>query len=189
MKSTGRLWVDSCGFLVGDYGSARLSQQATRALKTTNTGHGRRMVGQYLSEEEARNDQEGLLAICTECGTPQGAFAYEGELRRRMAQQGKCKNEGCNARFSFLSDGRIWNLRWEIIPNKEDYAIKLLEQVVEQEQQVIFCYEDYGPQALRYRYPEKRMTFHLLEKTGRASPAYAMNISILLMPLSEMFIA
>jgi len=35
----------------------------------------------------------------------------------------------CGAEFSFLSDGRIWNLRWEIIPSKEEYVIELLEEI------------------------------------------------------------
>lgn len=82
----------------------------------------------------------------------------------------------CGAEFSFLSDGRIWNLRWEIIPSKEEYVIKLLKEIEREKQQVIFCYEDLGSNSSSYRYPQKRIKFRWHERTERASPAYALNI-------------
>jgi len=120
------------------------------------------------------NKKEGLVAYCRECGNPQGVFQDEGELRRKIAEQKRCKS--CGAEFGFLPDGRIWNLRWDIIPSKEEYVIKLLEEIEKEKQQVIFCYEDLGPNSISYRYPQKRIKFHWHERTERASPAYALNI-------------
>jgi len=119
-------------------------------------------------------EEAGLLAYCTECGAPQGLFTDIGELRRKIAEQGKCKS--CGAEFRFLSNGKIWNLEYEILPSKEEYVIKLLEEIAKESQQYIFCYEDLGPQATQYRYPQKRIKFHMYDKTERASPAFAMNI-------------
>ena len=118
--------------------------------------------------------KEGLIAYCTACGASQGVFQDEGELRRKIAEQKRCAS--CGAEFRFLPDGRIWNLRWEVIPSKEEYAIKLLEEIEKEHQQIIFGYEDLGPNASSYRYPQKRIKFHWHEKTDRASPAYALNI-------------
>lgn len=119
-------------------------------------------------------EEAGLLAYCTNCGAPQGLFTDIGELRRKIAKQRKCVE--CSNEFGFLSDGRIWNLRWDIIPSKEEYIIELLGEIEKDiQQQVIFCYEDLGPNSLMYRYPQKRIKFHRYEKTGRASPAYVLN--------------
>jgi len=52
-----------------------------------------------------------LLAFCTACGSSQGIFDDEEELRLKIAKQKKCGD--CDTIFGFLKDGRIWNLRWE----------------------------------------------------------------------------
>lgn len=59
-----------------------------------------------------------LLSYCTQCGSPQGTFDEEGELRLEIAKQKTC--ERCGSEFSFLSDGRIWNLDWDIIESNVD---------------------------------------------------------------------
>jgi hypothetical protein len=53
-----------------------------------------------------------IVAYCTECGRPQ-VFSDEAELRIKIAEQKTCE---CGAKFGFLADGRIWNLRWDEIP-------------------------------------------------------------------------
>jgi len=122
-----------------------------------------------VSEEE----KVGLMAFCTHCGAPQGTFIDVGELRRKIAEQKRCQ---CGAEFRFLEDGRIWNLRWEIIPSREEYIIRLLDEETMGEPQIIFCYADLGRGSVKYRYPQKRIKFHIYEKTDRASPAFSMNI-------------
>lgn len=58
---------------------------------------------------------EKLLAYCSECGSPQGIFDDEAELRLKIAKQKSCAD--CGVTFGFLADGRIWNLHWEKIPS------------------------------------------------------------------------
>jgi hypothetical protein len=118
--------------------------------------------------------QAGLYAYCTICGVSQGFFTDLGELLRKIAEQKKCV--GCGAEFKFLSNGTIWNLTWKIIPSREEYIIKLLEEIEKEEQQYIFCYEDLGPKSSLNRYPQKRMKFQRYERTERASPVYVLNI-------------
>jgi hypothetical protein len=89
--------------------------------------------------------------------------------------QNKCAN--CGVDFSFSrSDDRIWNIDWKIILSKEEYIVKLLEEMEQQKTQTIFCYEDLSKNSRQYRYPPKKITFHWYEKTERASPAYALHI-------------
>lgn len=57
---------------------------------------------------------EKLLAYCSECGSAQGIFDDEAELRLKIAKPKSCAD--CGVTFGFLSDGRIWNLRWDKIP-------------------------------------------------------------------------
>lgn len=54
-----------------------------------------------------------ILAYCSECGYSQGVFSNESEMRFNIAEQKNCGQ--CGANFGFLSDGGIWNLRWEIL--------------------------------------------------------------------------
>ena len=63
--------------------------------------------------------EAGLHAYCTKCGASQGLFTDLGELRRKIAEQKKCAK--CGAEFRFLSNGKIWNLEWEIIPSNRVY--------------------------------------------------------------------
>lgn len=128
----------------------------------------------FYVEVNSKPEGVGLLAYCTKCGASQGLFIDKGDLLKKIAEQNKCVK--CGTEFSFLSDGKILNLQWDIIPSKEEYIIELLNEVEKEKQQVIFCYEDLGPSATKYRYPQKRIKFHWHEKTERASPAYALNI-------------
>jgi len=118
-------------------------------------------------------EQAGLLAFCRNWGASQGTFADKGELLRKIAEQKICKE--CGFGFRFGRDEEIYNLWWEIIPSREEYIIKLLEKEIKEEHQIIFCYEDLGPGSTKHIYPQKRIKFHIYEKTERASPAYAMN--------------
>ncbi len=59
-----------------------------------------------------------LLAYCTHCGGPQGIFNDEDALRLEISKQQKCN--GCGSEFSFLRDGRIWNLEWDIIESNDN---------------------------------------------------------------------
>jgi hypothetical protein len=81
-------------------------------------------------------EEAGLCAYCTACGASQGFYTDIGDLLRKIATQKKCMK--CNTDFSFSSDGEIWNLRLKIIPNKEEYIIKLLSEIEKEKQQVIF---------------------------------------------------
>jgi uncharacterized protein (TIGR02391 family) len=56
---------------------------------------------------------EKLLAYCTYCGSPQGTFDDDEELRLKIVKQKKCGS--CGTEFSFTKDGRIWNLAWDIV--------------------------------------------------------------------------
>lgn len=53
---------------------------------------------------------EKLIAFCTECGATQGIFNKIDDLRLAIAKIKKC--ESCGVEFKFLTDGRIWNIRW-----------------------------------------------------------------------------
>jgi len=115
--------------------------------------------------------EAGLYAYCTQCGKPQGVFAHEGELRKKIAVSSICSQ--CGHSFNFLSDGRIWNLEWKVLPSEEEYLLTLLEKYSQIETQFIFCYEDKGPNKGYNRYPSKRITSIFHTETGRASPAFA----------------
>lgn len=68
----------------------------------------------------------GIIAYCTACGFSQGVFADEVDLRRKIAEQKTCK---CGAEFGFLKDGRIWNLRWEmLVPIIHEQGEKVYEK-------------------------------------------------------------
>ena len=58
-------------------------------------------------------DGTRIYVYCSECGAPQGNFADESEMRRKIAEKQTCPK--CNADFRFFRDGRIWNLWWENI--------------------------------------------------------------------------
>jgi len=115
--------------------------------------------------------EAGLYAYCTQCGKSQGVFTHEGDLRKKIAMKNTCSQ--CESPFSFLSDGRIWNLEWKVLPSEEDYLISLLEKYADIDTQFIFCYEDKGPQTRYNRYPSKKITSIFHSETGRASPAFA----------------
>ncbi|MHA1435895.1 MAG: hypothetical protein ACTSO7_18815, partial [Candidatus Heimdallarchaeota archaeon] len=66
--------------------------------------------------------ESGIYAFCSECGEPiNRVFEHEGELRKFILENPKCQRENCGVQFSFLDDGRIWNLRHKILPSKEEY--------------------------------------------------------------------
>jgi len=122
------------------------------------------------------DEEAGLYAFCRQCGEPQGRYMDLGDLIKKVITQKKCME--CNTRFSIMNDGTIYNLKWDVLPNREQFIINLLEKEYnEKPQQFIFCYEDRGKKSKLYRYPQKRMRFFMHEKTDRASPAYAMMIN------------
>ena len=122
-------------------------------------------------EEEA-----GLYAFCKHCGEPQGRYMDLGDLLKKIITQKKCM--ACDTRFNMMNDGTVYNLKWDVLPSREQYIINLLEKEYDDKsQQFIFCYEDRGKRSESYRYPQKRMRFFMHEKTDRASPAYAMMIN------------
>jgi len=122
-----------------------------------------------LDDEEVA----GLMAICSVCHKPQGIFLHKAQLRKKIAKQEKCKNNKCNAPFQFMPDGNIWNLEVEILPTKEEYIINLLKEYSDSETQLIYCYEDKGPEVKINRYPSKLLTSSYYEWTYRATPAFA----------------
>lgn len=120
----------------------------------------------------------GIYAYCNQCQQFIGRFPDLGEFKTSIIDQKRCLNEKCNAIFTarWDNDDEFWNVEWRIIPSKEEFAIKLLEEIAKESQQYIFCYEDRGPNSTLYRYPDKKIKFYAYDTTNRASHAFAMNI-------------
>lgn len=116
----------------------------------------------------------GLVAYCTVCNKVVGGFPDKGAIMRRISSNDDCPN--CDAKFSFHPDGDFYNLRYRIVPSKEEYLTELLEEIHGQTQQYIFGYEDRGPGRPGVRYPQKRIRFFKHYRTSRASPAFALMI-------------
>lgn len=122
--------------------------------------------------------ESGIYAFCDKCGTAVNKiFVHEGELREYIVKNQKCLDKDCNTIFQIGYDGTIWNLKIKVLPNKEEYLLKLLKEVAQTSVQKIFCYEDLGPNSQEeYRYPDKRIEFGKHEWTNRATPAFFMNV-------------
>ncbi len=119
-------------------------------------------------------EKTGLYAYCDSCGNIQGIFQDEGEIIKYIAQQRKCQTEGCETFFSYRK-GEFWNLTYDVIPSKEEFALKLLEEISPKTQQAIFGYRDKGPGSSD-RYPKRRVGVSLRAKTDRATKAVGVDI-------------
>jgi len=120
----------------------------------------------------------GLYATCNQCGHPLNRiFTHKGDLIEYIIKNPKCLEETCNTSFKIISDGRIWNLNYNIIPSKEEFILALLTEIRQSETQSIFGYEDIGPEKKdKYRYPSKRFKFGFHHWTKIATPACYLHI-------------
>ncbi|MFW9995181.1 MAG: hypothetical protein ACFFD4_24300 [Candidatus Odinarchaeota archaeon] len=118
------------------------------------------------------NENAGLYAYCAVCGNPIGTFADKGELIREIVKRNECTGENCHMKFVF-ENGNVRGIKIDFIPSKEEYLVELLGEVIEKEDQLIYCYEDKGPDVKTNRYPQKLLRFYKHDRTGRATLAYA----------------
>jgi hypothetical protein len=57
-----------------------------------------------------------IIAFCKECGETIGIFPDNDSMIIKIAEQKKCNN--CGSKFSFLGDGRIWNVDTKMVGSK-----------------------------------------------------------------------
>ncbi|MFW6196774.1 MAG: hypothetical protein ACOC5D_05500 [Thermoplasmatota archaeon] len=136
--------------------------------------------GEYISDLRFVVDpdleapiQEKVLAFCSNCRKTLGEFKNKEELIERITALGQC--EKCRTEFEVDSQGQLQKIEWRVIGSKEKFVVELLEEIIEEEKQEIFCYEDKSKDSDGYRYPQKRLNFYHYERTDKASPAVALN--------------
>ena len=119
--------------------------------------------------------KHGLYASCN-CSAIYGPYSDKSELLQEIVKLKKCPT--CNIEFGYNSVKKEpWNLKIIVEPSVEEYVVELLNKISKIPKQFIFGYEDLGPDySKEYRYPNKKFNFHYHERTGRASPAIAINI-------------
>ena len=65
------------------------------------------------------SEKTEVMAYCNN-GHPVGIYKNIDEMRRQIFLMKKCPDPECDVKFEFWSDGRIWNLRYEIVKASEE---------------------------------------------------------------------